>query len=296
MIRFAVSAFLSSDAGEWRDFAQQCEEQGFSALAVPDHVGIFDPFVALSTAGAATSTLQLITYVINAEFWNPLLLARAAMTTSVLSDGRLVLGLGAGHAEEEFIKAGIAYNPPVQRVARLARVVPALRALLDGESVTDEILGLDDASTGFGAPARIPLLIGGNGDTVLRLAAHYGDVAGLVGFTSGTGQRHSNLSHWSWEGLAERADYVRRHTHGRTPPAFNVLVQAVEVTNDRRAAAEVLAERTAVAPEVHLESPFVLIGDDTEIAAQLERLDQLLGGCTLSVFSPYAEAIAPFIH
>ena len=291
-MRFGVSVWSAPDGATWREDARRFEHLGFDTLWVPDHVGMFDPFVGLAAAAGATETLRLGTYVLNAEFWNPLLLARAAATAHIVSDGRLVLGLGAGHAQVEFEQAGLAYPPPSRRVDRLTALVPALRRLLAGETVDDPALGLVGAATGL-APTEPPVLVGGNGDRVLRLAGEQADIVGLVGFTSGTGQVHSDLSHWSWDGLAERLAHVRAAAGGRDRPfETDVLVQRVVVTDDPAAA---LADFVAAGvPEERFDSPFLLVGPEAEIVDRLRRLADL-GITGVTTFAPNADALATVI-
>lgn len=290
-MRFGVSAVRVSGRDSWAERSRRYEAWGFDTLNVPDHVGCLDPFVALAAAAGVTERMRLGTYVLNAELWNPLLLARAAASTDALTGGRLVLGLGAGHAEVEFAQAGLAYPPAGERVRRLGRVLDVVRRLLDGETVDDDVLGLQGATTGIAtAQERVPLLVGGNGDRVLDLGARLADRVGLVGFTSGTGQTHSDLSHWTWAGLAERLARVRAAA-GRRHVEVDVLVQHVEVTDDRERAAAAVAERTGVDAAVHLDSPFLLLGTETEIATQLDRL-AATGVDGVTVFEHSAEALA----
>jgi len=189
---FGVVTFGATSGAEWREKVLRYEVAGFDFLVLPDHVGVFDPFSAAAAAAAATAHLRVGTLVLNVEFWNPLLLARAAVTSQLVADGRFVLGLGAGHARIEFEQAGLDYPPPAVRVRRLealARVVPRLVA---GETIDDEELSLHGASLGL-APATVPLLVGGNGDGVLRVAARHADIVSLVSFTSGTELIATNL-------------------------------------------------------------------------------------------------------
>jgi probable F420-dependent oxidoreductase len=169
MLEFGIAAVSADSATAWRELARQAEGAGFDTLYVPDHLGLFDPFPALVAAASATERVRVGTYVLNIQFWNPLLLARAAMTTHLLSDGRLVIGIGAGHAEIEFHQAGLRYPSDAERVRQLERVVPVLRRLLDGETVDDAFLRLRGAATGLVKTERpIPILIGGRrrGDLV----------------------------------------------------------------------------------------------------------------------------------
>jgi probable F420-dependent oxidoreductase len=280
----------AADGATWREDARRFEGLGFTTLWVPDHVGMFDPFVGLAAAAGATETVRLGTYVLNAELWNPLLLARAAATAHIVSDGRLVVGLGAGHAKVEFDRAGLPYPPPGERIDRLAALVPALRRLLAGETVDDETLGLRAAATGL-APTDPPLLVGGNGDRVLRLAGEQADAVGLVGFTSGTGQVHTDLSHWSWNGLAERLAHVRAAAGGR-PLDADVLVQRVTVTDDPEEALADLVEAGMSKDDV--DSPFLLVGTASEIVERLHRLADL-GITGVTTFAAHGDALATAI-
>jgi probable F420-dependent oxidoreductase len=299
-LRYGMIALGTSGRRAWLDSARMAEDMGFDTLWVADHVGLFDPFTALVAASAVTSRMRLGTYVLNVEFWNPLLLARAAATTDLLTGGRLVLGLGAGYAEIEFRQAGLDYPAAAHRVRRLEATVAAVDRLLAGESVDDEVLGLQGAAVGFRPhQERIPLLVGGNGDRVLRLAGTRADTAGLVGLTSGTAQVHRRLTHWTWSGLAERVALVResaRAANRRQGPELDVLIQRVIVTGDRESAAGELATSTGTPAEQHLDSPFVLIGNEAEIAGQLTRLHEDVGVDAVTVFDSRAAALAPIIR
>ena len=65
-----------------------------------------------------------------------MLLAREAATLDLLSDGRLELGLGAGHMQSEYEQAGLSFDPGATRVQRLAEAVTIVTRLLEGQEVT----------------------------------------------------------------------------------------------------------------------------------------------------------------
>lgn len=293
-MRFGVSASSATDGLAWRDAARRYESLGYETLWVADHVGLLDPFAATTAAAAATESLRVGTYVLNVEFWNPLLLARAAVTTQLLTGGRLALGLGAGHNEAEFAQAGLRYPPPGERVARLKATVPALRRLLAGETVDDAVLGLAGAATGL-PPVEVPLLVGGNGDRVLALAGAAGDLAGLVGVTAGTGRTHSDLSHWRWDGLADRLAHLRAAATaaGREAPPVDLLVQRARITSDPAAALADFMD-AGVDPAL-FDSPFLLVGTEDELVAKLDRMAGEFGVEGVTVFGPDAEGLAPVI-
>jgi probable F420-dependent oxidoreductase len=291
MLRFGVSVWAAESGEAWREAARRYESKGYDTLWVADHVGMLDPFTALVAAGAATERMSLGTYVLNVEFWNPLLLARTAATTHLLTDGRLILGIGAGHAQEEFEQAGLEYPPASRRVDRLARMVPALRRLLAGETVDDPDLGLVGAATGL-PPVRPRILVGGNGDRVLRIAATHADIAGLVGFTSGTGRVHNDLSHWSWDGLADRLAHLRRSTDRDL--VADLLVQRVAITDEPAVALADFLEDGMT--EDQLDSPFLLVGDEQQVLDRLARLEAMgVDGVTVFARDGNADALAPLI-
>jgi probable F420-dependent oxidoreductase len=275
-LRFGVSTSSAADRVEWRRQARRYEGLGFDTLVVADHLGgMLSPMTALLAVADATERMRIGTLVLNNDFWTPLLLAREAVTLDLLSGGRLELGLGAGHAQEEYQAAGLRYDAPAVRVARLAETVPVLRRLLDGKTVDHDgaHVTLRQATVGVtAAQPRIPLLVGGNGDGVLATAAAHADTVGLVGFTSGTGRRHTNLSHFTWAGLDERIAHVRRAAASR-PGALelNVLVQMVRL-GDRVALADEVGAAFHQPAELILDSPFVMLGDAAAMVEHVERL------------------------
>ena len=271
------------------------DDSGYDVILCPDHLGLWPPFTPLVVAAEASERLRFATQVLNIEFWNPALLAREAAAVDILTDGRLELGFGAGHAEAEFRAAGLDYPPAGERVDHLVEAVPLVQRLLAGEEITTggHYL-LDHCTTGLHtAQARVPVMVGGNGDRVLELAALTADIVGLVGFGAGTGQHHSDLSHFGWEGLANRVAQVRQAAPHRVDDLeLSVLVQAVVVTANRQGTAERIAAAFHHPPEAILDSPFVMIGTATELADQLRRLRTDHSVTYITVFDSFATDFA----
>ena len=162
----------------WLDLAQKAEDSGFDALYVADHLGVTaSPFAALAAAAGVTSTLKLGTYVLNVGIRYPLAIASDAATIDVLSNGRFILGLGAGHTPAEWAMTGRDYPSAAARVGRLVETVDVVTKLLAGEVVTHHgrYVHVDDAFLLTPRPVQdpIPLLIGGNGAQVLRLGGAF---------------------------------------------------------------------------------------------------------------------------
>ena len=87
---------------------------GFDTVVVPDHVAddLLSPMVALATMAEATTRLRVGTFVLNNDFRHPALLAREAATIDLLTDGRLELGLGAGHWRPSTRRSACRSTPP----------------------------------------------------------------------------------------------------------------------------------------------------------------------------------------
>lgn len=295
-MRVGVSLHRTGSARELADLGRRLEDEGYDQLQLADHLGFVAPFQALAVAATVTTRLGLGTLVCNNDFWNPVLLARESATLAMLSEGRFELGVGAGHARAEYEAAGIAYDRPSIRIDRLTESVAILRRLLAGEQVTHEGVHhrVVDAETEIEHPP-VPLLVGGNGDRVLALAAEHADAVGFTGFTSGTGQRHSDLSHFRWDGLAERIAHVRAAAADRADgPELQVLVQHV-ATGDRAQLAEQASGPFHQPAELLLDSPFVLLGSVDDHVEHCARLQEL-GVTRLTAFDGRgAELLAPVI-
>ena len=129
---------IGADAASWLTWCRRLEAVGVDEISVADHLqaGALPPMVALAAAAAATERVALSTMVLNNELRHPAVLANEALMVSEVSSGRLTLGIGAGHAEDEHAAIGQPLPPPAERVDRLEEAVVALRRLLDGETVT----------------------------------------------------------------------------------------------------------------------------------------------------------------
>jgi probable F420-dependent oxidoreductase len=151
---------------------------------MPDHLGEqLSPIAAPSAAAAATTRLHIGSFVFANDYRHPLVLARGAATLDMLSGGRFELGIGAGWNTTDYRKLGVPYDPPVVRVDRLSEAVPLLKRLLADETV-DHVgahYTLNGAAAGIRRDQRppVPLLIGGGGPRILRLAARETNIVAL---------------------------------------------------------------------------------------------------------------------
>ncbi|WP_328441750.1 LLM class F420-dependent oxidoreductase [Streptomyces sp. NBC_00444] len=276
--RFGVSLIAPAPAAEWRAKCRRAEELGYDVILVPDHLGMVAPFPALVAAAEATERPRLGTFVLNAGFWNPTLLAREVATTNALTGGRLELGLGTGYVQAEHEAAGLPYGTPRARVDHLQHTVEELDRLLD-------------------ADARVPLMIGGNGDRMMRMTAEHADIAAFTAARAVPGSTTGQLLPISPEDLDGRVALYRRLAAGRKEPAeLNLLIQMVTVTEDRAEVVRPLIDRVPdLTLEQALDLPLLLVGTLEQITAQVRAQRERYGFSYLTVLEPYMEALGPVI-
>lgn len=291
----------AGSAAEWQARARQAEELGYSTLLIPDHLAdCLSPWTALAAAAAATERLRVGTLVLNNDFRHPVLVAREAATLDLLSGGRLELGLGAGHMRRrEYDEAGIGFDSAGVRVDRLGESLSIVKSLLAGDEVNyDGSHYQVRRHTLWPRPARRPpIVVGGNGDRLLALAAREADIVGLVGFSLRRGGTARDASAFTAGGIEAKLAVVRESAGDRLPEIeLNALVQRVVVTDDRRAAAEELPMRGLLTADEILDSPFLLIGTHDEMADALIRRRERYGISYWVVFEPAIEALAPVVR
>ncbi|MEU0740260.1 LLM class F420-dependent oxidoreductase [Streptomyces sp. NPDC006134] len=283
--RFGVNLVSPAPDEEWRAKCRRAEELGYDVILVPDHLGMTAPFPALVAAAEATERPRLGTFVLNAGFWNPALLAREVATTDALTGGRLELGLGTGYVQAEHETAGLPFGSPRERVDHLRRTVEELERLLGSPEYRPQPV----------QRPRVPLLIGGNGDRMLRLTAEHADIAAFTGARTVPGSTTGQLAPLTAGELDERVARYRELAADRAQDAeLNLLVQQVLVTEDREAAVrpflDVVPHLTAAQV---LELPILLAGTVEEITAQVRALRERYGFTYLTVLEPSMEAFAP---
>ena len=190
---------LWSQASDWPAFlraAQRADELGFDHFWTWDHLlaifgepdqPIFEGYTALAAIAASTSRIRLGLFVGANTFRNPALAVKAITTIDHISGGRAVLGIGGAWFELEHRAFGLDFGSGFgQRLDWLAEAVPAMRALLDGETVTSapggryafDGLRIDPPPL----QARLPIMIGGAGERkTLRIVAEHADIWNAFG-------------------------------------------------------------------------------------------------------------------
>ncbi|HEX2090719.1 MAG TPA: LLM class flavin-dependent oxidoreductase [Actinomycetota bacterium] len=139
---------------------QTAEETGYSSVFVPE-IAAREAFATLASLGSATSRIRLGTGVVTVQARSPVTTAMGAATLQELSAGRFVLGLGAGTAPN-----------PLRAVEEYAGVV---RALLSGQMVTHERLGISDFALGLPLERPPQIWLAALGDRMISLGGRIAD-------------------------------------------------------------------------------------------------------------------------
>lgn len=274
MIEVSVQAHLR-DAASWLQLSRRCEAAGVRALLVADHPGIgASPFVALAAAAAVTERLRLGSYVVNAGIREAMHIASDVATLDVLSAGRAELGIGAGHTPIEWETIGRTRPDGPERVRRLIQVAAAVQDLLAGLTVpAEQLQALADVKLDEPRAVQqpVPILVGGTSRTLLRWGGAHADAVGLTGLGPTGSDGHTHSVSWSSQQLEGHllaiADGAR--DANRPMPALEVLVQAVEVTDDAAATYAALAADTGATVDELVATPYVLIGTESEILTKM---------------------------
>lgn len=167
---------------EYAEMARVAEDIGLDSIWVGDHLmyryanpnnpprGPFESWTTLSALAAVTHRVQIGHLVASALFHTPPMIAKMAATIDQISDGRFILGLGAGWHEPEYRGFGIPYD---HRFSRFAEAYQVIRELLTtGESTLHgEYYTIEDALL-FPKPVQAggpPIMIGSFGQKMLEL-------------------------------------------------------------------------------------------------------------------------------
>lgn len=182
------------------EVAQKAETLGFESAWIPEHLAVptqitsrypysadgkfpggagaalHDPFIALGFIAACTKTIKLGTGVFVLPLRNPLAVAKAVASVDVLSNGRLLFGVGIGWLEDEFNAVGMNFK---DRAARTREWIKMMKALWTEETPQFSGKFHSFAPVGFN-PKPIqkphpPIIFGGESRPALKRVAEVGD-------------------------------------------------------------------------------------------------------------------------
>ncbi|MCU1455028.1 MAG: F420-dependent oxidoreductase [Acidimicrobiales bacterium] len=158
-------------------YVAACDHVGIPAGAAAEQMGTawYDPVAVLGMAAALTTNVRLLSSVYIVALRHPLHTAKAFMTLDRLSAGRAILGVGAGHLQEEFDVLGV---PFADRGAVTDDAIDCIRAVLADEFPRHPGPRFATGDLGVGprpVQERLPIWVGGRGRAALRRVAARGD-------------------------------------------------------------------------------------------------------------------------
>lgn len=252
-MKFSIWPNSERPWAEVRDLAQAIENQGWDGLWYADHympntpdgepIGgdMHECFSILSALAATTSRIRLGSLVTPTTMNHPALIANRAATIDRISNGRFVLGMGAGWQINEHNAFGVELFGPKDRVDRFAEAIEITSRMLSEDRVT--FTGKHFTITNAPCEPKpisspLPILVGTGSPRMLRLTARFAQEWNTWGPPSGAGVVIQKLNE-----ACEK--------EGRDPATMRKSVQALFFITPDEASAESLrakvpAERSVV--------------------------------------------------
>jgi alkanesulfonate monooxygenase SsuD/methylene tetrahydromethanopterin reductase-like flavin-dependent oxidoreductase (luciferase family) len=170
--RFGIHGGSLTDWSEFVSFIQHAESLGFDAYWMVDHPAR-NPgcWTTLAALAAVTRSIRLGTLVNCVLYRSAHEVARQSVDVDRISNGRAILGLGAGDHEEECRQLGISMPPARERVRMLGEMIRSVRGFWGADGSGSGVV----LRPGPVQSPRIPILIAGLGRTTLRYVAEHAD-------------------------------------------------------------------------------------------------------------------------
>jgi probable F420-dependent oxidoreductase len=288
--------FANLEPARVRDLARVAEDEGYDLIGFPDHIvlegpeGQYDPHmlaydvVSLATLVAASTTrIRVGHLVLCNNFRHPVITAQSLVTIDHVSNGRLIAGLGAGWTQTEFRTTGIPFPPVAERLAMLDESLSCVKSLWTDErtNFAGKYYQFNDAIL-WPKPIQQPhppILLGGGGKGLLRLAAKYADYLNIMPPLGKQGKISADaVRHLNDEAFRARVEFVRAETEriGRDPDSVKIsnLILFFMLVDTEEAAQQTIAGMAPmfnVAPDILAGSPTVFVGTPKQCVHELRR-------------------------
>jgi len=275
---------------------------GYSTLYLPDHFGDqLSPIAGLMSAADATTRLRVGSLVFDNDYRHPVVLAKEAATLDLLSGGRLDFGLGAGWLASDYEQTGIPLDPPGTRIDRMAEGLQIIKSFFAGGTVSFTgkhytVHGVEATPSPVQKP-HPPIVLGGGGRRMLRLAAREADIVS-VNYKLTEGRVNRALVR---TGMAEASDEKVAWIKEAAGDRFSEIelcatVFVANVTDDRDGVAAALASGLGAEPQEVLEMPHFLIGTIDQMVEDLQARRERFGISYFVFPDTVAESLGPLVE
>jgi probable F420-dependent oxidoreductase len=279
-----------------RDVAQMAEGLGFHSIMLPDHIVAegperqamlehlaYDPIMQAAVIAEATKRIRVGHLVLCNLFRHPVFTAQAIVSLDHLSRGRAFLGLGTGWTESEFRMTGIPFPEIGARLRMLDEALTCIRGFWTQERTTfdGEFYHLREAVL-WPKPVQQPhppILLGGGGKGLLRIAARHATVVNIISDAGRDGYiKLANVAKFTDAAFRSKVQFLRDEAvrQGRDRKAIKISHVAFQTafTDSSGAARDMaagIANMMGGSAEDILRSPIFLIGTPTDMVAELQR-------------------------
>jgi probable F420-dependent oxidoreductase len=196
-VRFSYAESMT-DPSFYLPLARAAEAAGYDTMVVPDSIcypkhatstypyspdgtrefldgkPFLEPFSLIPALGVVTERLRFVTFVLKLPIRNPVLVAKQATSTAVLTGNRLLLGVGTSPWREDYEIMDVPWE---RRGRRLDEDVAIIRGLTSGDyfEFHGDLLNIPAIKLSPVPTEPIPVLYGGHSEAMLRRAARNGD-------------------------------------------------------------------------------------------------------------------------
>ena len=271
---------------EWTQAVKQIEKLGYSTVFRDDHFHTrsSDPIAMLASAASVTKTLNIGSFVFSVDFRHPAVLAKAGATLHLLSSGRFEFGIGAGYRPYDYNATGIPLDPASTRVERLEEALKIIKSMWtqDRTSFTGKHYQITEIEkAGELSEGEHPkIMIGGGGRKMLKLAAKYADIVGIIPRWRGS-ITPKYVNEATIEGIKKKIIRVKNAAkeYGRDPDEleFQHYISRTEITDNPEPMIENLAKSFGLSTDLAYASEGVSIGSSSYILDRIQRLREETG-------------------
>jgi probable F420-dependent oxidoreductase len=238
--------------------------------------------------------------VFDNDYRHPVVLAKEAATLDLLSDGRLDFGLGAGWLATDYEQTGIPFDPPGTRIERMAEALQIIKAFFAGGSISFtgkhyKIAGVEAMPSAVQKP-HPPIILGGGGRRMLRLAAREADIVSINYKLSEGRINRKLISTGQADATDEKLGWIKEAAADRLSEIeLSVSIFVANVTDDRDALAAAMASGSGSEPSAVLETPHFLIGTVEQMIEDLQARRERYGISYVIVPGEVAQSLAPIV-